>query len=550
MSGPTFCVSVSTRTKAPSGRSGGSAGSTALYISRLGPYAQPGEVLHLQSGNMPSWASQGRTAAARRASLPYWRAADTFERRNGRLARVLIIALPAVLTVSTQIELIRTIVQRLSEGIDGGRLPWTFALHAGRDAEGHSKNPHCHVMLSERVNDGIERSPDLWFRRAAVRSKEGRVDPVMGGARKTTALNPRAWLLMARALIAQLINVALRVAGFALRVDHRSNAARGLNRQPQPKLGPWAAWLEKRGIRTAKGDAVLKVMRSWTGEGLPTGPILAARPELGERASIRHQLRTMAPSTAPITEMSDSDSTFSQVPGFADIAPRPMPVLRRDESPRLQPSPVVGANHMARALAHSELHQVPRGWSLIIFPITPCEDAGTVSRGLLEPAYVHLVRQLLGPVLRIDLIKDSVGLCRVLTFPGGVSIKDYGDRVEVSSPVSVQIPAALANFLVGIRGWPAVQLIGSTGDALERLATMLRHEQVSVYICREALGELDAPDLRLGAKPRYAPVAAQDLSAPAHQGLGDAYKDFNSQLPDLNPDELSGVGDELSEPGI
>jgi len=100
-------------------------------------------------------------------------------------------------------------------------------------------------MVSERVNDGIERSPALWFRRAAMRRKERASDPASGGARKTTALRPRAWLLWVREMIGKLINLALRIAGLSCRVDHRSNASRGLVRVPQPKLGPCAAWLER-----------------------------------------------------------------------------------------------------------------------------------------------------------------------------------------------------------------------------------------------------------------------------------------------------------------
>lgn len=275
MSGAIYHVSVSTRTKAASGGCGGSAGSTAAYISRYGEYAAVHDkMLHLESGNMPGWARAGKTDATKRACITYWRAADAYERRNGRLAKVLIIALPKALGLEAQVNLSRTIARTLTSGIDGGCLPWTLAVHAGLDTQGHRRNPHCHLMINERVNDGVERRPSLWFRRAAARVQG---NPAKGGARKTAALTPRAWLYWVREIIAKLINLALRAARLPFHVDHRSNAARGLGRAPQPKLGPCVAWLEKQGVRTSLGDHLLCVMRSWRGPNLPAGPILAAR---------------------------------------------------------------------------------------------------------------------------------------------------------------------------------------------------------------------------------------------------------------------------------
>ena len=38
--------------------------------------------------------------------------------------------------------------------------PYTLAVHRGQ-----GENPHAHLMISERANDGIERSREQWFKR-------------------------------------------------------------------------------------------------------------------------------------------------------------------------------------------------------------------------------------------------------------------------------------------------------------------------------------------------------------------------------------------------
>ena len=82
------------------------------------------------------------------------------------------------------------------------RLPHTLAIH-----EGEGRNPHAHVMWSERRGDGHERSAETWFKRA--NSKE----PARGGARKSSAANSRDWLPGFREQWAGRVNDALARAG-------------------------------------------------------------------------------------------------------------------------------------------------------------------------------------------------------------------------------------------------------------------------------------------------------------------------------------------------
>ena len=190
---------------------GQSAAAKYDYISREGKYeaACQDEVVHLESGCMPSFASSD-------ARL-YWAAADVHERSNGRLFRSLTAALPNSLDPADRLDLARSFAAHVT----GGELPYTLAVHAGESKKaGVADNPHLHLVFSERVNDGVARGAEQWFRRAAP--KKG--DPVSGGARKTERTKPRAWLEETRSAWAGQMNLAFERAGVDDRVTSESHA--------------------------------------------------------------------------------------------------------------------------------------------------------------------------------------------------------------------------------------------------------------------------------------------------------------------------------------
>ena len=103
-----------------------------------------------------------------------------------------------------------------------GELPYTLVVHAGLSKEeGKPDNPHLHLVFSERVNDGVERAAEQWFRRAAPKGG----DPASGGARKSERTKPRAWLEETRQAWAAEMNLAFDRAGVADRVTPESHAA-------------------------------------------------------------------------------------------------------------------------------------------------------------------------------------------------------------------------------------------------------------------------------------------------------------------------------------
>ena len=214
---------------------GQSARAAAAYIQREAEYRQDrettDELLYTESGHMPAWADADPTT--------YWDAADLHERANGRLFQRVEVALPTALTADEQRELAVRFARHLT---DDEQLPYTLAIHAGEGT-----NPHCHLLISERTNDGLERSPEQWFRRYNA------AEPEQGGARKTTAQHSKAWLVETREAWAEQANQALAEAGSELRIDHRSYTAQGIERVPGVHLGPTVQAMEARGIETERG---------------------------------------------------------------------------------------------------------------------------------------------------------------------------------------------------------------------------------------------------------------------------------------------------------
>jgi len=213
--------------------SGGAAADSADYIEREGKYqAGKAEVMYAEHGNMPDWANKPKD---------YWQAADIYERANGRLCVRVEFALPKELTPSQQTALAREFCQAIAQTSQGQKLPYSMAIHRGRDGN----NPHCHVMINERINDGISRQPSDWFRRANPK------DPEKGGAQKTEELRPKLWLIEAREKWSEMANQALERHGHNAAIDHRTLAAQGIDRIPQYHLGPAAAAMER---KHAKGE--------------------------------------------------------------------------------------------------------------------------------------------------------------------------------------------------------------------------------------------------------------------------------------------------------
>lgn len=224
---------------------GQSAGAKCAYITRTEKYSKKAdECAYTASGNMPKWPKTN----PQNDPAHYWKAADTYERDNGRLFRELIVALPRELTLDQQKALCHDFAEKATTLKDGGKLPFTLAIHI--DPENH--NPHCHLMISERINDGIPRNASTWFKRANPK------EPKKGGALKSQELNGPKWLNPTRETWATLTNEALKNAGSNERIDHRSYATQGVDAIAQSHIGPTRHRMMKKGERCETGEKLIK----------------------------------------------------------------------------------------------------------------------------------------------------------------------------------------------------------------------------------------------------------------------------------------------------
>lgn len=237
-----YHLNVKTGSKA----GGQSAAAKAAYIGRSDKYRKGrDEVALIHSGNMPEWVGAGRGRSAG-LSIDYWKAADEGERSNGTLFREVEFALPHELTLDECKELAVSFADDLSK-VEGGSLPYTLAIH---DKPG---NRHCHLVLSERINDGLSRTPELWFKRAAASPKGNKIDPAKGGAKKADIGKTRKdWLEKTREAWEAKANNALEQAGQKQRIDCRSLKDQGIERDASSHLGPTAKVIDKRIYRETK----------------------------------------------------------------------------------------------------------------------------------------------------------------------------------------------------------------------------------------------------------------------------------------------------------
>lgn len=184
-----------------------------------------------EEARIESWIQAPREAGgwARDREL-LWNAAEFAEKRkNSRPAREVELALPVELDEVRQNELLRAFVE---EGIVSRGVAADVCVHRG-----DPNNPHAHVMLTTREA-----------------GEEGLGEKVRELDRaETTGRWRESW--------ARHQNRELERAGCSERVDHRSLKEQGIEREPTRHDGPTVRAMEKRGVRTDRGEANREAMR-------------------------------------------------------------------------------------------------------------------------------------------------------------------------------------------------------------------------------------------------------------------------------------------------
>jgi hypothetical protein len=203
----------------------GTAANHAAYIAREGKFSKgltEPDLVAMEWGNMPEWAI--------RDPKLFWKMADQNERHNGAAYREFEIALPSELTLEQQRDLVDEFISK-----EVGNKPYQFAIHSPKSSIAGVDQTHGHIMLSDRIPDGIERTPEQMFKRF------NSSNPALGGCKKDSGgvapVIMKSELKTCRANFADLQNRHLEKHGHPARVDHRSNADHGLTEAPERHLG-------------------------------------------------------------------------------------------------------------------------------------------------------------------------------------------------------------------------------------------------------------------------------------------------------------------------
>ena len=188
-----------------------------------------------------------------------WNSVELYEKAgNAQLAREIDAALPIELSREEQIRLVREYCS--SQFVSRGMCV-DFAIH-----DTDKGNPHCHIMLTMRPLD--ERG--AW---AAKSKKEYDLDEngerirLPSGRYKTHKVDLTGWndkdnTLLWRKAWADYTNDFLERNGSPERIDHRSNAERGIDEIPTVHMGVAACQMEKKGVATEKGELNLSIQKT------------------------------------------------------------------------------------------------------------------------------------------------------------------------------------------------------------------------------------------------------------------------------------------------
>lgn len=195
----------------------------ASYITREDKFSDRKDLEYAEHGNMPEWAKD--------EPAHFWQAADEFERANGSTYREFEIALPRELNPEQRLELVRDFVKQEI----GDKHAYSFAIHNPQASIDGGEQPHAHIMMSQRVNDGIERSPERYFKRYNAKF------PERGGAKKDspsiTPTQAKQDLKELRQRWEAKHNEHMQRHGHNQKIDSRSLKDRGIIRYPEQHFG-------------------------------------------------------------------------------------------------------------------------------------------------------------------------------------------------------------------------------------------------------------------------------------------------------------------------
>lgn len=198
------------------------------YINREGKYkygTKSEDFLTGWSDNLPSWAANERD---------FWHTIEKLEKPGQVQARGFQLNLPVELPMKEQVKITKQFLDECFKN-----HAYTLAIHK------RAGNPHVHFYVCERlIDDRPEPDRNSYCKQRTGYSK----DRLMTGAKRNQ------WLRKTRKTWEVIQNNALERCGSKERVSCETLEKQKVKRLPLVHLGPIAAALERRGVKTRRGD--------------------------------------------------------------------------------------------------------------------------------------------------------------------------------------------------------------------------------------------------------------------------------------------------------
>ena len=219
------------------------------YYGETNDFTRKGGVLHTEILLPPN----APPDYADRQTL--WNAVEKVEKnKKAQLAYSFDIALQNELTMDENIALARRFVQEnfVSKGMIAD-----LAVHEP-DKENGIPDPHFHVLTTMRPLNpdgtwGNKQRREYALDDNGERIRDEKGDYVFNAVHTTDWHEPET-LEHWREAWCQMVNAEFEWKGISARIDHRSYEAQGIEQIPTVHEGPLVQKMEKRGIRTQKGD--------------------------------------------------------------------------------------------------------------------------------------------------------------------------------------------------------------------------------------------------------------------------------------------------------
>ena len=334
-----------------------------------------------------------------------WNSVELYEKAgNAQLAREIDAALPIELSREEQIRLVREYCS--SQFVSRGMCV-DYAIH-----DTGKGNPHCHIMLTMRPLDErgawaakSQKEYDLDENGERIRLPSGKYK-----ARKVdlTGWNDKGNALLWRKAWADISNAYLERAGSPERIDHRSNAERGIGEIPTVHMGVAACQMEKKGIATEKGElnrniqkanrlireirAQIGKLKEWIADLFKAWETAPEQPQQSpglanllmkylsvqreksrkysqswQRQHAADELKTVAKAVGYLSEhgistLAELDATLSSVSDQADAIRAGMKTAEK-RMKELQKLIEYGKNYTEYKPIHDELKKLKNGWT-------------------------------------------------------------------------------------------------------------------------------------------------------------------------------------------